>query len=758
MDDIFQTEETTSSSPLYPSDVFLQSTISSDTAAAEGVDVAAVAAPPAVVNGIGLWNAFAKNFQTSLLAFLDLLDNAVDAVDIDAHHANNNNNNNNNNNVNTDDEDDDDASTPTVEPAYIDIDSERGGISLINTCAKEIPALQQIFELYSSKKGDTPDIGENGIGLKQGCACLSDLCLICTKSNIGTFQLGIIAKSLQSETQVLLPSLVFKSASTIREELIAWLNGNETIKQTLQQYGDQGDLQDAITRVENHFTKLQDDYFENPNVFGLFLHQVKQGKGGSSSRSGGLLDELAEDLPHRYLHIPDSVIITVRGERVRFNYWQIRLVEMTVFNLFVNPSVWMREDDHWSSAGYAPGQKAFRLYIGFDALRVVDKNLDSNPHLYIYSRSSGRKIVKYKDARNVLDMNAAGTTYSQGLTILLDDCQTSLPLNPTKQDTAFADCSTGEIFQTNLYMWIKAAVRVYYNRYLEILYHKKKTLLTEALRALVPTIRAFDPDTLTKSMAESNYGSFGNYASSVYGDTIRLTKNASRAFTPGADVMFRLQGEKKAAAAASPGETTPTILRKRKAMEAAVDETNQKIPAYQRSDFFAGKIPPPPATIISQQFDIGDDDTQVVAIELGLIRRKAAKYEVMKNKKKAAEEQNVELQKQLAAAKDDNAELNRQLVIAGQRDATVNRERMVAGQREQAAEDRVTELEGKLAVEQANSAEQTLQFKSDLMDKDDEIILLKTQAEYWKKKRDDLLAAQDDDGDSSDDDEEQEEA
>jgi hypothetical protein len=493
MDDTFQVEETTSSSPLYtPSDVFLQS-ISSDTAAG-GVS----AAPPAVVNGIGLWNAFAKNFQTSLLAFLDLLDNAVDAVDINAHHDNINNNNNS----------DDDASTPTVEPAYIDIDSERGGISLINTCAKEIPALQQIFELYSSKKGDTPEIGENGIGLKQGCACLSDLCLICTKSNIGTFQLGIIAKSLQTETQVLLPSLVFKSASTIREELIVWLNGNEAIKQTVQQYGDQGDLQDAITRVEYHFIKLQDDYCENPNVFGLFLHKVKQGKGGSSSRSGGLLDELAEDLPHRYLHIPDSVIVTVRGERVRFNYWQIRLVEMTVFNLFVNTSVWLREDDQWSSGGYAPGQKTFRLYIGFDALRLVDKNLDSNPHLYIYSRSSGRKIVKYKDARNVLNIGAGGSTYSQGLTILLDDCQTSLPLNPTKQDTAFANCITGEIFQKNLYTWIRAAVWVYYNWYLKILYHNKKVLLREALRALVPTIKAFDPDTLTKSIAESNYGSF----------------------------------------------------------------------------------------------------------------------------------------------------------------------------------------------------------------------------------------------------------
>jgi hypothetical protein len=754
MDDTCPMEETTSSQHYPPSDVFLQS-ISSDTTAEGGVVV--VAAPPAIVNGIGLWNAFAKNFQTSLLAFLDLLDNAVDAVDIDAHHANHDNKFNNNNN---DDDEDENDSTSTLARAYISIDSERAGISLINTCAKEIPVLQKIFELYSSKKGDTPEIGENGIGLKQGCACLSDLSLICTKSDYKTFQLGIIAKSLQTETSVLLPSLVFKSASTIREELIAWLNGNESIQQTVQQYGDEGDLQDAITRVENHFIKLQDDYCDHPNVFGLFLHQVKQGKGGSSSnRSGGLLDELAEDLPHRYLHIPDTVRIAVREKRVQFNYWQIRLVEMTEFKLFVNPSVWLRDDDYWLDgrwSGNAPNHKAFRLYIGFDALRVVDKNLDSNPHLYIYSRSSGRKIVKYKDARNVLDMGAAGSTYSQGLTILLDDCETSLPLNPTKQDTAFADCSTGEIFQKNLYMWIKASVRVYYNRYWEVLYHKKKTLLTEALRALVPAIKAFNPETLSKSMAESNYGSFGNFASSVFGDTIRLVCNASKTFTPGKDVLFRLQGEK----AAAPGETTPTASRKRKSIDAAAtdDTTNKKMPGCdQRSRFFAGMIQPPPATTSSSQpLDIGedDDDTKVVSVELGLLRRKADKYELMKNKKKTAEEQSVELRKQLAAAKDDNAELNRQLVIAGQRDAAVNRQLMVAGQREQATEDRVKELEGQLAVEQAKSAEQTLQYQSDLMDKDDEIILLKTQAEYWKKRRDDLLAVQNDDGDSSDDDEE----
>jgi hypothetical protein len=119
------------------------------------------------------------------------------------------------------------------------------------------------------------------------------------------------------------------------------------------------------------------------------------------------------------------------------------------------------------------------------------------------------------------------------LTILLDDYQTSLPLNPTKQDTAFADCSTGEIFRANLYAWIRAAVRVYYGRYFDCLYHKKKTPLMEALWALAPTIRTFDPETLTKSKAESHYGSLGNSAASLMGDTIRLANNASKMFTPG---------------------------------------------------------------------------------------------------------------------------------------------------------------------------------------------------------------------------------
>jgi hypothetical protein len=728
-----------------------------------------------VVNGIGLWNNFARSFQTSLLAFLDLLDNAIDSVDMDAHRV-----------AATaafETAGDNAAAQPQQPLAYVDIDGERDGISLINTCAREIPSMRQILELYSSNKIDTPLIGENGIGLKQGCACLSDLSFICTKSQWSsssdatqpesTFQLGIIAKCLQSETQVLLPSLQFTSANTIREELIEWVQDNDDVRLAVQQYGDQEDLDDAIARLEQTFVNLQDVYPDHPHVYGLFLHHVKQGKGSGSDRSGSLLDEIMDDLPHRYLHIPNTVIVSVRGERIRFCYWQSRLVEMAEFKLSVNPAVLMRDDLDWNSTAvtkspyYQPQQYcAFRLYIGFDALRVVDRNMDSNPHLYIYSRSSGRQIVRHADARNIIEMGSSGSNYSQGMTILLDDYQTSLPLNPTKQDTAFADCSTGEIFRTNLYMWIRAAVRVYYSRYFDCLYHKKKTPLTEALRALAPTIRTFDPETLTKSMAESHYGSFGNFAALLMGDTIRLAKNASKMFTPGTDVLFRLQGVEVAATATTP---VSPLTEKRKAIEAAVattydqDEPNlglrQKKQRHASLAATAATMVKPPFALTSSAFfsqvrGSGRGDDKIIgrkstkmqaAMSMQLIQRRAAKYEQMKIQKRIAEEQVVDLQKQLTAVQDQNAEMNRDF------DQVVQRERM--------AQDRVAVLERELAAERAQSDERTEQYESDLLDRDDEIIRLSTQAAYWKKRRDDLLADQGGDDYSSneddDDDEEQ---
>ena len=74
------------------------------------------------------------------------------------------------------------------------------GLCIINNCAKRIRPLEKVLEVYSSSKVNSGagDIGENGVGLKQGCATLSDLSFVLAK-NGSDIELGIISKSLQSE-------------------------------------------------------------------------------------------------------------------------------------------------------------------------------------------------------------------------------------------------------------------------------------------------------------------------------------------------------------------------------------------------------------------------------------------------------------------------------------------------------------------------------------------------------------------------------
>ena len=53
--------------------------------------------------------------------------------------------------------------------------------------------------------------------------------------------------------------------------------------------------------------------------------------------------------------------------------------------------------------------------------------------------------------------------FCQGLTILVDDVHGKLPLNPTKQDLAFGEEANGKSYRSNLYTWLSAVTKLYYN-------------------------------------------------------------------------------------------------------------------------------------------------------------------------------------------------------------------------------------------------------------------------------------------------------
>jgi hypothetical protein len=63
----------------------------------------------------------------------------------------------------------------------------------------------------------------------------------------------------------------------------------------------------------------------------------------------------------------------------------------------------------------------------------------------------------------VLGLTSSGTQFCQGLTILVDDIHGKLPLNPTKQDLAFGEEANGESYRSNLYTWLSAVTKLYYN-------------------------------------------------------------------------------------------------------------------------------------------------------------------------------------------------------------------------------------------------------------------------------------------------------
>ena len=94
------------------------------------------------------------------------------------------------------------------------------GILLLNNSQRSIRPLQHILEVYNSSKthSGSEHIGENGVGLKQGAATLSDLTFVLVKKrrrkrrnggavmdNVlqeeeeGVIELGLIAESLQRE-------------------------------------------------------------------------------------------------------------------------------------------------------------------------------------------------------------------------------------------------------------------------------------------------------------------------------------------------------------------------------------------------------------------------------------------------------------------------------------------------------------------------------------------------------------------------------
>ena len=229
-------------------------------------------------------------------------------------------------------------------------------------------------------------------------------------------------------------------------------------------------------------------------------------------RSLSLLNTLKTQLPYLYLHLHD-LDIRVEKKAIESIYWERRLTELSKFELQ------LPQTEHWSKPkkvregevktgnetnevfNITKPEETIRFFCGFDPYRCRNKqskgannssdnsddevtmstipgevNKGGRLHLqgnnsalkvYLYSRQSGRLIKVQNDPRSKLRISSGSTDFCQGLTVIIDDHNGTLPLNPTKQDTAYGHSKHGQIHKENLQEWTAAISDFYWKYYYE---------------------------------------------------------------------------------------------------------------------------------------------------------------------------------------------------------------------------------------------------------------------------------------------------
>eukprot|EP00977_Amphora_coffeiformis_P006995 scaffold1515_cov162-Amphora_coffeaeformis.AAC.7 len=519
-------------------------------------------APTTRVNGVGLWNSWTRNFKTPLLAFLDLMDNAVDSADVSSH------------------------------TGKIHIDRDQGtslcptGIMMMNNSQEPIKDLGQILEVYhSTKQHNAESVGENGVGLKQGCAALANLNFVVVR-HFDDLWLGIISRRLQTPEGICLPHYHLgniKSSSSALSMVRALCAQEEAVSLCLMIYGG-GNLETGIQRfVLKIEHMLKDPVWANePHVFMLVInqlvhaqnHQLKEEESAHTTRSHpgappadnftspdaayvhDFLKELAEALPRQYIHIPSSFHLKVCGRPLQFEYWPRRLVEMSHFSLPIVTNQLYLKDKDWRETSHRDEKHWYYLnvYLGFDAHRVREKN-NTVAQLFVYSRASGRLISCIDDARSMLMLTVGSSNFCQGLTIIVDDIGGKLPLNPTKQDLAFGEEEYGETHKKNMFAWLGGVAWMYWQLAFDAC--GSKDILTKRVQEAYidsATKLSVTPPPIHQSEFTCYKPPCGNKSSWIikYQSRILPSKREEFIMLPGKHTLFRIQRDRPSPSAKSP--------------------------------------------------------------------------------------------------------------------------------------------------------------------------------------------------------------
>ena len=406
------------------------------------------------VDGQGLWRAWKRGFTSNVMAFKDLLDNAVDAAFPTTADFNG-----------------------RIEVYPDKYESTTTGICLRNNCVSNVPPLDRVLVIYESSKVDSgaDAVGENGVGLKQACAALSDHSFVLVKRGNGELSFGVISESLQTRSGPSLPSFTLTNNDKLSQQISSELHKEDNIfvRDCVAKYGvieteDKPSFSRGLKRICEHFHNMNNNTFEvildrirhqssKDDKDDIEVHHVQK------TRVANLMREIKQELPKTYLHIPDNLGFYVDSVRIDFKYWPQRLVELSLFTIKVSPTIHWYEGDTFRANDDRHDSYELRIFCGFDADRACDGRQKNDCSLFLHSRNSGRLISSIHDARHQLHLTASGSDYAQGLTIIMDDINGRLPLNPTKQDVAFAEERRGAVHKENLYELVGAVAKFYYD-------------------------------------------------------------------------------------------------------------------------------------------------------------------------------------------------------------------------------------------------------------------------------------------------------
>mmetsp|Transcript_7302 Transcript_7302/g.13127 ORF Transcript_7302/g.13127 Transcript_7302/m.13127 type:complete len:985 (-) Transcript_7302:28-2982(-) len=398
------------------------------------------------------------------------------------------------------------------------------GLCIVNNSVRPIRPLVRVLEVYNSSKIDSGagDIGENGVGLKQGCATLSDLSFVLVKNGQDGFvELGIVAESLQRAEGCYLPAFQFTISDddddtnqSLKDQMTTLFSQpkHRKVAKCIKQYGsamegDTSNMEKGIDRLLKHFDSVL-NFFNNQFVFAVILDNISYGNPNDKTRKAAdPIRDLREAIPRTYLHIPPSFDFRIGNsragrEKIIFHYWPQRLVELSSFTVTVNENV------PWYDPQAHVGTYKLRVFLGFDRFRINEDNKGAS--LYVYSRESGRLIKCEPDARFMLGLNASGSMYCSGLTVLIDDIEGKLPLNPTKQDVAFGEQANGEVHKDNLYAWVGSVTKFFYEYHLEK-FDKKKTRLTAKIKEFGSELVQTQLKEIDRSQVTTFHAKFKHY-------------------------------------------------------------------------------------------------------------------------------------------------------------------------------------------------------------------------------------------------------